>query len=131
MYFAIEQGHYEIIKLLVEHNNIDINKKSKIYIWQNKIPSGKEEDDDIAYKNQEEEEDLNEEEEKYEQGVKEVDKEETALHMAVAKGKIKIIKLLLSNKNIDINITDKQGRKPIELTHKEKIISLFNQFVPI
>lgn len=54
--------------------------------------------------------------------MKEVDKEETALHFVVAKGKIKAIKILLSHKNIYINIIDKKGRKPIELTHKEKII---------
>lgn len=80
-----------------------------IYICQNIIPS------DIK------------EEEKYEKGVKKIDKEETPLHLAVVKGNIDIIELLLSHKNIDVNITDKQGRKPIELTHKEEIISLFNQ----
>lgn len=134
LYFAIEKGYYEIVKLLVNHKNIDINKKSIIYIWTNTISSDKEEDKkeeeedrrDLIHKNEEEEEYLSENEGKFEQGVKEVDKEETVLHLAVSKGKIKIIKLL-SQKSIDVNITDKQGRKPIELTHNEKILSLFNQ----
>ena len=56
-----------------------------------------------------------------------VDKEETALHRSVFKGKLDIIKLLLSQKNIDTNIKNKQGKKPMELNHKKKVLSLFNQ----
>ena len=37
------------------------------------------------------------------------------------------IELLLNNKEIDINIEDDQGKKPIDYTNNDKIKKLLNQ----
>lgn len=44
-----------------------------------------------------------------------------ALHFAVANEDYEIIKLLLENQSIDVNIKDSQGNTPIELTKSERI----------
>ena len=54
-------------------------------------------------------------------------KSKVLLHQAVISEFIEIIKLLLNNKNIDLNITDESKKKPIELTDNEMIISLFTK----
>ena len=50
---------------------------------------------------------------------------ETALHLAAQQGDIEIIKLLLRVKNIDINIEDEQGKKPIDYSKNDEIRKLF------
>ena len=50
-----------------------------------------------------------------------------ALHLASEKGNIKIIKLLLINEAIDINIEDDQGRRPIDYSENDDIIQLLSQ----
>ena len=109
LYLAVKNENTQIVQLLLNHKNIDVNKKSIVYSWKYNgvFLDGVQHDEESK--------------------IKEVDKEETALHNAVSKGNIDITKLLLSNKNIDINATDKQGKKPIELTNNEEIKSLFNQ----
>ena len=49
------------------------------------------------------------------------------MHEAITKGNLNIIKLLLRNANIDVDVTDKQGKKPVELSDNKDIIALFNQ----
>ena len=44
-----------------------------------------------------------------------------ALHFAVKKGNIEIINLLVSNANIDFEVTDKQGKRPIDITNNDTI----------
>lgn len=51
-------------------------------------------------------------------------KEHTALHIAVEKEDIQIIKALLKNKNIDIEATDELGNKPINLTNNQEVKDL-------
>lgn len=52
-------------------------------------------------------------------------KYKTPLQIAVLDKNIEIIKLLLSNKNIDINIKDEYNKSAIELTNDDEIKSLF------
>lgn len=70
-----------------------------------------------AQQQEEEEEDI----------IEEDDNEETALHNAVKKGDVNIVKLLLKNKNIDVYETDSQGREPAEFCTDELSV-LFDQF---
>lgn len=51
----------------------------------------------------------------------------TPLHLAVEKGYLDIIKLLLKNNGIDIHIKDDQGRKQIDYAMNDEIKKLFNQ----
>ena len=48
------------------------------------------------------------------------------MHLAVENEYIEIIKLLLKNKRIDINVIDDKGRKQIEYTTNNEIKKLFN-----
>ena len=50
--------------------------------------------------------------------------EKTPLHLAVEKEYIEIIKILLENKNIDVDIEDEQGKKPIDYTSNNEIIKM-------
>ena len=50
----------------------------------------------------------------------------TALHFAVEKGYLKIIKLLLKNKKIDIHVEDDQGRRPIDYAINNETKELLN-----
>lgn len=56
---------------------------------------------------------------------KEGNKERTALHTAVEKGKIDIINLFLNQKNADIEAKDEQGKTPSEYTKDQHILELF------
>lgn len=49
-----------------------------------------------------------------------------ALHVAVKKGNVDIIKILLENKKLDSNAKDSFGKLPIEYTKDEQIIQLLN-----
>ena len=49
------------------------------------------------------------------------------MHLAVEKGYLEIIKLLLKNKNIDVQIEDNQGRKPIDYTTNNEIQKLHDR----
>ena len=49
-----------------------------------------------------------------------------ALHIAVMNGNVEIIKLLLGKKDININIEDSQGKKPIDYTNDPEIINLLS-----
>ena len=44
----------------------------------------------------------------------------TPLHLAYKEGNLETVDLLLSYSSVDINITDKYGRLPIELNKKSK-----------
>lgn len=43
--------------------------------------------------------------------------------LKIDKGDIEIINILLNN-NFDLELTDEQGKKPIEITSNQEIISL-------
>lgn len=53
-------------------------------------------------------------------------KQRTPLHLAVENKNVKIIQLLLSDKKIDINTKDENGKIPIEYTENKEIIEMFN-----
>ena len=50
----------------------------------------------------------------------------TALHLAAEMGDLEIIKLLLEKKEIDINIEDSQGKKPIDYSENNEIKKLLS-----
>lgn len=106
MYLAVDLGNIKIVQLLIDYEKIDVNIKSTHYefLFEKFI--------DVENQ-QNKENSMNS------------DYIETALHNAVRKGNVDIIKLLLGNKNVDVNVIDKQGRKPIELTKNEEIINAF------
>ena len=51
----------------------------------------------------------------------------TALHLAAEIGNLEIIKLLLEKKEIDINIEDSHGRKPIDYSINNEIKQLLSK----
>ena len=51
----------------------------------------------------------------------------TALHLAAEIGNLEIIKLLLEKKEIDINIEDSHGRKPIDYSKNNEIKQLLSK----
>ena len=106
LYLAVDLGNIKIVQLLIDYKKIDANIKSTHYefLFEKFI--------DVENQ-QNKENSMN------------LDYIETALHNAVRKGNVDIIKLLLGNKNVDVNVIDKQGRKPIELTKNEEIINVF------
>ena len=48
------------------------------------------------------------------------------MHLAVEKGYLEIIKLLLKNKEIDINIENDKGKKPIDYATNDEIKQLLS-----
>ena len=48
------------------------------------------------------------------------------MHLAVEKGYLEIIKLLLKNKRINININDNNDKKPIHYATNNEIKQLLN-----
>ena len=48
------------------------------------------------------------------------------MHFAVEKGYLEIIKLLLKNKKIDVQIEDDQGKKPIDYATNDEIQKLLD-----
>ena len=52
----------------------------------------------------------------------------TPLHLAVQREYIDIIKLILQNKDVNVDIEDDQGKKPIDYTTNSQIIQLFNHW---
>ena len=57
--------------------------------------------------------------------------QKAALHLAVEKENIEIIKLLLENKYIDINIKDGKGKKPIDYSENHDIKQLLSKWFSI
>ena len=51
----------------------------------------------------------------------------TALHLAVERRNLEIIKLLLQKEEIDINIEDSQGKKPIDYSENDEIKQLLSK----
>ena len=102
----------EITGLLLKNKNIDVNILSKIS--KSRIDSHL--SYGSAYRSNLQQE-MNEPEETL---------KKTALHIAVENNNIEIIKLLLENKNIDVNVKDEKGRKPIQLVNDFRIRSLFS-----
>lgn len=58
--------------------------------------------------------------------IKEEKGEKTPLHLAVINGNLEVIKVLLNYKNININLRDDKGKKPIDYTDNDEIKQLFN-----
>lgn len=52
---------------------------------------------------------------------------ETALHLAVKKGNLEIIKILLENSKSAAEIMDSNQHTPIEITNNDEIIKLFEK----
>lgn len=111
---AIQNKDVEIVKLLLEQPSISINERvpykldrepkgAKCYDYDgNEIPN----------------EDTNNER-RHDDCLK------TPLHVAIQTGCIEIIKLLLENKSINVNIPDGQGKLPIDYTNNPEIKALF------
>ena len=53
--------------------------------------------------------------------------QKVALHLAVEIGKSEIIKLLLEKEEIDINIEDSHGKKPIDYSDNHEIKQLLSK----
>ena len=51
----------------------------------------------------------------------------TALHLAAEIGNLEIIKLLLEKKEIDINIEDSHGKRPIDYSENHEIKQLLSK----
>ena len=108
LYYAIENDSVELVKLLLNNEKTDVNLSSYFYIPQRQA----------FYMNQTHCEDNYEDED-------EDEIESYQLHYAVKKKNKEIIKLLLNNKNVDVNSKDNKGRKPFELTNDDSIKELF------
>ena len=54
-------------------------------------------------------------------------KQKAALHLAVEIGNLEITKLLLEKKEIDINIKDSHGKKPIDYSKNHEIMQLLSK----
>ena len=103
-YLAVEYKNIEIIKHLLQNKNVDINK---YYIKSNV-------------------------DDKYDEDGKKCSTEEykikrSPLHLAVHNNNVDIVKILLNQKNIDLNAKDNDGKTPIELTNNMEILNLFNK----
>ena len=95
---AIENENVNAVRLLLSHNAIDINK---MFIFKlDKRLDGFEYDEDNQGNEEEEQSGDNERDKK--QRIK-----KAALHLAVEKGNLEIVNLLLKNKKIDINAREK------------------------
>ena len=101
LHIAIEKNNVEVIKLLLFNEKINVNLPSLLTLSNCKLDDEKE--------------------------LNGRDVESFPLHFAVEKGNIEIIKLLMSNKNINVNLKNKNGEKPIDLTTNIKIKKLFNE----
>ena len=101
-YLAVEYKNIEIIQLLLQNANININ---------------------VKYTKSEVKDKYDEYGEKCSTETNRIIK--SPLHLAVKN--IDIIKILLNQKNIDLDAEDNEGRTPIELTNNEQIIKLFNK----
>ena len=53
--------------------------------------------------------------------------QEAVLHLAAKIGNLEIIKLLLEKKEIDINIEDSHGKKPIDYSENHEIKQLLSK----
>ena len=53
------------------------------------------------------------------------------MHLAVEIGNLEIIKLLLEKKEIDINIKDSHGKKPIDYSKNHEIMQLLSKWFSI
>ena len=49
------------------------------------------------------------------------------MHLAIQNNNVEIVKLLLEKKDIDINIEDNQGKKPIDYSNNDEITQLLTQ----
>ena len=101
LYIAIKKENYEIVKLLLSHENIDINKKYILSSKLNEIDNEKNYEEDFI---EEKIEDISSQNNKY----KDVDIdiywiEKTALHLAIKESNSQIVQLLINNPNIDVN----------------------------
>ena len=105
-YLAVEYKNIEIIKILLSNSKIDINKEYIKTILSKKYKKG--EDGEVESSES-----------------KKINR--TPLHLAVKNESFDIIKILLSQKDIDLNIKDEEGLKPIELAKSKQIKCLFNQ----
>ena len=53
------------------------------------------------------------------------------MHLAVEKGYLEIVKLLLKNKGININTKDSTGKKPIDYATNNEIKQLLKSNYPV
>lgn len=108
LFTAIEKGNIDIIQLLLSYPEIDINMHSILtesWIWKDP----KKLDDDEVY-------------------VFKVNKKKSPLHYSIEMKNTQIIRLLLKQKSIDVDVVDENGKKPIDCTDDKRIKKLFNKF---
>lgn len=131
LYMASEKRDFEIVKLLLNREDLDINYPSKSSTFNKTII---EDDEKTALQIAVEREytdivNLLMENEKLDVNLSyEKSESRTALHIAVIKQNKQIINILLKQKGIDINALDVKGRTPMDLTDNKEIISLFQSY---
>ncbi|KAK8888254.1 hypothetical protein M9Y10_039319 [Tritrichomonas musculus] len=114
LHLAVKWGKIEIINSLLERPELDINCKSFSKAYNNfTLTEAEISEFLLKYPDADEMKIVGEEE-----------IQETSLHIAVKKENVKIINLLVCNANIDFEVTDKQGKKPIDITDNDTIKSL-------
>lgn len=109
LHLAIEKDNVDISKLLLQNKNIDVNallsKKGKIIEDNNEYEEYNDDDDEF-----DEEKFFNDDYVKREyRDYEYIFQKQVALHMAVQNKKIEIVKLLLLNSKIDVNIQFKSS----------------------
>ena len=117
LYCAVERYKIKIINALLERPELDINCKSFSKGYNN-VTLTEAEISEFLLKYPDADEIKN---------VGEEEIQETSLHIAVKKGNIEIINLFASNANIDFEVTDKQGKRPIDITDNDTIKSLLTK----
>ena len=95
LYTAIQNGNTEIVRLLLSHSKIDVNKKIYDLVFIKNFVNGK---IVINFK--------------------------PALYFAIETRNMDIIKLLLSHKDIDINAPFQKGKSPLHLAVQNNDIEI-------
>lgn len=111
LYRAVENKKIEIINSLLGRPELDINCKSLSKEYENYTLT-EAETSEFLLKYPMAEDQL---------GKTDEETQETSLHLAVKKENVEIINLLVSNANIDFEVTDKQGKRPIDITNNDTI----------
>lgn len=107
----LKKNKIEIIKSILERPELDINCKSFGKEYINSTITEAEISEVLL---------------KHPENVDE-ETEETTLHVAVIKENTEIINLLVSNAYIDFEVTDKKGKRPIDITNNDTIKSLLTK----
>ncbi|KAK8867242.1 hypothetical protein M9Y10_010219 [Tritrichomonas musculus] len=107
---AVIKGNIEIVELILSHQNIDINMNILEY------------DEFFEYHEYKK---ANKQKTITKKIRKIISKQRTALHTAISSKNIDIISILLSQKGINLDVRDEEGKLPIEYTQDDMIKKLF------